>query len=304
VDIDLPKLLLRVRAGQVTPQPERIKDNAPTWLRLALRMFSWAAASPWRFATAQRLAGWFGRLAAPRSDFMHMPAITGWGLSRDFPRPARQTFQERFAANKGMYGAEEAGVLVPTKNKSGENMESKEVSAPSSADLEALIRQFGEELGALSGAFYTCTAGELAERVLGLLQERGIDRIQAWEVDYLPAGLLESLQAAGIGVTHAPDASIRAGLTGALAGISRSGSLVLPGSPGKPNSASLLPEIHIAVLNAQDIYENLATALSHRQAREANGLVVITGPSRTADIEMTLTLGVHGPCEVHVFCVC
>jgi len=234
-----------------------------------------------------------------------MPAFTGWGYSRDFPRPARRTFHNQFAADKGKYalGEGEAPHASP-ESKMDESLISAQIPSRPPAASEALIRRFGEELAALSGVFYTCTAGELAVRVLGLLQERGIERIQAWEAAYMPQGLLEALQASGIQITRTPEADIRAGLTGALAGVADSGSLVLHGSPGRPNSASLLPEIHIAVLYARDIYENLAMALSHRQVREAHGVVLVTGPSRTADIEMTLTLGVHGPREVHVFCVC
>jgi L-lactate dehydrogenase complex protein LldF len=305
VDIDLPKLLLRVRAGQIDPQQEQGKDNAPSWMRLALRIFAWAAVSPWRFAAGQYLVGLFGKLAAPRSDFMHMPAFTGWGYSRDFPRPARQTFQQRFAADKEKYRLdEEAGLPAVLESKPDEDLVSPQTPVRPPADMKALISRFGEELTALSGSFYTCTAAELPKGVYELLRERSIERIQAWEPAYLPVGLLEALQAVGIQVVHAPEADIRAGLTGALAGVAESGSLVMPGSPGRPTSASLLPEIHIAVISAQDIYENLATVLNHRQVREANGIVLITGPSRTADIEMTLTIGVHGPREEHVFCIC
>ena len=96
VDIDLPGMLLRVRAGQVSevPQPQA-KPNPPAILALGLRIFAWMAVSPTRFAIAQRLAGFFSRPIAPDS-WIKMPAITGWGYSKDFPRPARQPFRDRF----------------------------------------------------------------------------------------------------------------------------------------------------------------------------------------------------------------
>jgi hypothetical protein len=59
-------------------------------------------------------------------------------------------------------------------------------------------------------------------------------------------------------------------------------------------TTSLLPELHIAVLHAKDICESLAQALNLSQLQAANSAVLISGPSRTADIEMTLTIGVHG----------
>ncbi len=113
--------------------------------------------------------------------------------------------------------------------------------------------------------------------------------------------MLDDLQAAGIQVVHQPDPAVQAGLTGALAGIAETGTLVMPGGPGKPLTASLLPETHLAILPARDILDRLAQALALPQVRRSSASVLISGPSRTADIEMTLTIGVHGPKNLLVF---
>jgi L-lactate dehydrogenase complex protein LldG len=57
------------------------------------------------------------------------------------------------------------------------------------------------------------------------------------------------------------------------------------------------------VLQASDILPSLANALTLPALRQSCSAVVITGPSRTADIEMSLTIGMHGPGELHVFLV-
>ena len=88
-----------------------------------------------------------------------------------------------------------------------------------------------------------------------------------------------------------------------LAGIAETGTLVIPGGAGRPLTASLLPGIHIAVLRAADILLSLEQAIRLPQVASAPATVLVTGPSRTGDIEMTLTIGVHGPKEVHVFIV-
>jgi len=99
------------------------------------------------------------------------------------------------------------------------------------------------------------------------------------------------------------DPALRAGVTKAICGLADTGSILIADGEGSPLQASLLPEIHIAVLCASDILPSLADAMTLPIVRTAISTVVITGPSRTADIEMSLTIGMHGPGEVHVFLV-
>jgi L-lactate dehydrogenase complex protein LldG len=93
------------------------------------------------------------------------------------------------------------------------------------------------------------------------------------------------------------------GLTKAICGLADTGSILIADGEGNPLQASLLPGIHIAVLCASDILPSLSDAMRLPIIRQARAVVVITGPSRTADIEMSLTIGMHGPGELHVFLV-
>ncbi len=122
-------------------------------------------------------------------------------------------------------------------------------------------------------------------------------------ITQLPPGLLDDLRAAGIKVEHDLNPSLLAGLTGADAAIAESGTLLLTGAPDRPLTVSLVPEIHIAVLYASRIFGTLPEVLNRAELRSSKAAALITGPSRTADIEMTLTVGMHGPREVRVFCV-
>jgi L-lactate utilization protein LutC len=88
-------------------------------------------------------------------------------------------------------------------------------------------------------------------------------------------------------------------VTKARCGLADTGSVLVTDGDGDPLKASLLPEIHIAILNSSDILPSLPDAM--RLVKNSGAAVFITGPSRTADIEMTLTIGVHGPKEIHVF---
>ena len=92
------------------------------------------------------------------------------------------------------------------------------------------------------------------------------------------------------------------GVTRAQAGIAETGTLVLDSSVERNRLVSLVPPIHIAILDASRIYQTLAETLSALQSGEevSPAITFITGPSRTADIELTLAIGVHGPQELYV----
>jgi L-lactate utilization protein LutC len=96
--------------------------------------------------------------------------------------------------------------------------------------------------------------------------------------------------------------TVDVGITSAQAGIAETGTLVLDSSAERNRLVSLVPPIHIAILDASRIYLTLGETLAALQAGEelSPAITFITGPSRTADIELTLTLGVHGPQELYV----
>lgn len=107
------------------------------------------------------------------------------------------------------------------------------------------------------------------------------------------------------GPAREPDAI---SVTGALAGVAETGTLMLHSGPGGPSSLNFLPETHVVVLPAERIvgsYEDAWDLLRERFAGETLPRTVnfITGPSRTADIEQTIQLGAHGPRRLHIVLV-
>lgn len=99
---------------------------------------------------------------------------------------------------------------------------------------------------------------------------------------------------------HARVGAVRVGITAADVGVAASGSVVLCHGAGRPRSASLLVESHIVLLPADRIVASLRDALSRASWAGTSNITVITGPSRTGDIESILTLGVHGPRHLHI----
>lgn len=101
-----------------------------------------------------------------------------------------------------------------------------------------------------------------------------------------------------------------AGISDADYGLADTGTLVLRGTPAQGRLVSLLPPVHIAVLSRARILPDLAAcfraldpALRDAEAQRTSLLTLITGPSRTADIEQTLTVGVHGPAALCILLV-
>lgn len=94
----------------------------------------------------------------------------------------------------------------------------------------------------------------------------------------------------------------------ALAGVAETGTLVLASGPDNPTTLNFLPENHIVVLDAADVVGAYEDAFDRARARYGEGVLprvlnMITGPSRTADIEQRIELGAHGPRRLHIVIV-
>ena len=163
----------------------------------------------------------------------------------------------------------------------------------------ALVSQFTQELTKVNGNVICTSPKELTRSIIELLKR--------WEVVgiHLEPNVLDeaALAEAGIHSSHTPNPLIRVGVTKAICGLADTGSILIVDGEGKPLQASLLPQIHIAILRTSDILPSLDNAMALPIVHESRAAVLITGPSRTADIEMSLTIGMHGPGELHVFLI-
>jgi L-lactate dehydrogenase complex protein LldG len=99
--------------------------------------------------------------------------------------------------------------------------------------------------------------------------------------------------------------NVDAGITSAVGAIAETGALILWPSEKEPRLMSIVPSIHIAVLKADTIHNTLLEAMQKENWSEKmpTNVVLVSGPSKTADIEMTLAFGVHGPKELIVLIV-
>ena len=90
---------------------------------------------------------------------------------------------------------------------------------------------------------------------------------------------------------------IDAGITSVRAGVADTGAVVLWPTPHEPRLMSLVPPVHVAVLDADTIYNSMAEMMAVENWADGmpTNALLISGPSKTADIEFTLVFGVHGP---------
>jgi hypothetical protein len=165
-----------------------------------------------------------------------------------------------------------------------------------------LAEQFARELAAVSG---TPHPGEDAVAVaLGLLEPASLVAADGdAELDVLVGALErdghEVLRPGHVAFRdRLPHAAI--GITRCTAAIADTGTLLLLFDAMRPRSTSLVPRIHLAVVDDDDLVASLPDAFARIPSPPPSGITFVTGPSRSADIEQLLTLGVHGPAEVHV----
>ncbi len=284
VDIDLPKLLTRVRAGSSTQPATSGGKGLSSSTKIGLQLYARLATHPKLYAASQKFAALGTHLLSPRSQWIRLPAFTGWGYSKDFLRFAEKTFREDFI-KKNIVESER---FRPKLRHAAESATTGEVALQINK-----IEQFTKELTALSG--HVTLTKKPTQKIIEFLNSRRINKIHL-EPNTLNESLLLE---ANIEFTHTHDDQILVGVTNAICGLADSGSILIVDGEGSPLHASLLPEIHIAILKSSDILSSLPDAID--LVKDKSAAVFITGPSRTADIEMTLTIGVHGPKEIHVF---
>ncbi len=166
-------------------------------------------------------------------------------------------------------------------------------NADPAARLERLRKEF-ELLGV--EVFVEDSEAALRARVKELITGKAI---LSWDADKLPYGAGECLKNENTCFGQAPretQGQADIGLTGCENALAETGTLAMLSGPGRPRTASLLPLIHVAILRRADILLGMGEFFDKLKSRAPLPyLVFITGPSRTADIELSLTLGVHGP---------
>lgn len=181
---------------------------------------------------------------------------------------------------------------------------------------EERAARFAQVIEAFHAEVHEVTAGDWPERLRTVLSNRGVKSVlyapaiptgqqlaAAWTDTEAPALVaydrpVEEMKPV---LVHGVDAAV----TTTLGAIAETGTLVLWPTPDEPRLMSLLPPIHVALVHADTVVDNFAGLIAQAGWAKAmpTNAVLISGPSKTADIEQTLAYGVHGPKELIVLVI-
>jgi len=176
---------------------------------------------------------------------------------------------------------------------------------PESIDSE--VERFLGEIKKLSGIGQKLSTPEIESAIQNLVTEQNIRTATIWNTPRLKKlGITEILQTLNVKLVS-PNANkyemalCDLGITEADYLLPETGTLVLHSSAEKPRGVSLLPRVHLAIVRPKMMRADMHQVFA--EAKNSHYLVFITGPSRTADIELTVTLGVHGPKNLYVWMI-
>ncbi|MBN1338271.1 MAG: lactate utilization protein [Bacteroidales bacterium] len=172
------------------------------------------------------------------------------------------------------------------------------VNSTESADIT-----FAQEFSRLKGKFIYCeNEKELSANLSGLITERKWDSVSCPDPEFR-----KWFEALGITIEESPDKSFNCGavITGCEYLIARTGSILISSAQDKGRQHFITPDTHIVVGYISQVVNDIKDGLARMKERYGNDMPsmisLVSGPSRTADIEKTLVMGAHGPKELFVF---
>jgi L-lactate dehydrogenase complex protein LldG len=177
----------------------------------------------------------------------------------------------------------------------------REYKKAASVDREGLLHQLEDRLRDYDAGVYRCNAAGLCDLIGQILNERGRHKLAIPEgvpAEWLPSGFTFVQDTRG---DIAGIDACEGVLTSATLAIAETGTIVLQDAPGQGRRAvTLLPDYHLCIVDSAIIVQTVPEAMALLQPVAAKSTTFFSGPSATADIEMTRIKGVHGPRFVDV----
>lgn len=177
-------------------------------------------------------------------------------------------------------------------------------SADVDRDQRERLQVFRERMKAVKGEVMTCDRDKIAQSVSDWLLQTGAKRLMAGmdaRLDPVIEQLPDALGCLRMTLPYEEISellfdSVDAGISHCDGAVSETGSLVIASCASQPRTLSLVPPLHVALLPKASIRSNLAELLEDwNEHSMPSNLLLISGPSKSADIEQVLAYGVHGP---------
>lgn len=164
--------------------------------------------------------------------------------------------------------------------------------------------EFAENFGRIQGRFLYCAnTEEMIQQLMQLISQQGWAQVFCREKEIL--AILEKPLGGVLISDDLPDADVS--ITGCEALIARTGSILMSSSQDSGRTVSVYAPVHICIAYPSQLVYDIRDGLEYLSEKYKNKIpsfiTLATGPSRTADIEKTLVVGVHGPKDVYVFLV-
>jgi len=239
-------------------------------MRLSMRLYAWMMDDPRRYHWAQRLGALGSRLFPQKDKWLCglPPPLIAWTRSRHFPPPATSSFRTRWCEVR------ELQVPQAAFSKSIAQPDKRAMQEPTQNNMS----KFATELEALGGEFVHCTSAQVPALVISRLRAMNIGRLLTWGITHpLLTSVVRKLKEEGFELvepgiypcepakrldTYAEYGQFDVGLTGSLAALANTGTLILTTGPNQSGITSLLPPIHIALMRTDDVYSDMTNWLA------------------------------------------
>ena len=202
---------------------------------------------------------------------------------------AREEILRRLRAAKG-------GVASAEAARAGWSAIERRYRREATRSLEAVLELLEDRLRDYDARVVRAGRSEVAGSAAGMLGERKVRRMvipTGLPAEWLPAGF-EFVVDAGLAAAELD--AVDGVMTGATLAIAETGTVVLQNVAGQGRRAvTLVPDYHLCVVRMEDVVETVPEAIDRLQATAGLATTFVSGPSATADIEMTRIKGVHGP---------
>jgi L-lactate dehydrogenase complex protein LldG len=227
-----------------------------------------------------------------------LPGMVEWKDGRGLTMNAERTTRQQFLA--GVRMALRMALHGSTRRPLPDADEALVRLASANDDVVAL---FAARAAGVGMTVHRTGVASLAVAIGSVLESRGAKRVAVSMEDLALSASVASVVPEIVDWQDAPalDAlyDADAGVTDVLAGIAETGTLVVRSSAGATRGGFFVPPVHLAVVRASKVVPDMVDVIRLLRPLPTS-VVMITGPSKTADIEGILITGVHGPKEVHV----